>query len=119
MNTQHQTYSLTPGANWDRVGPQYTITVAPKLLLQHYGYPASDNDSESLGTYVFSSQDGAVVTVYQRAYDMFPLFIKAYRWWFWRSENPTELTVAAEQRSHAEDFCRWLSLSMQLEAAPR
>lgn len=119
MEAQKHSFRITPDAPWDFVKPQRRVIVTPRLFIQYFGTPSKDNDSEGLGTYVFTSIDGAVVTVYQRAYDAWPLFIYLYRWIFWRGEKPVELTVASEQTQHAEMFCQWLTTCFPVEVLPR
>ena len=52
-------FSLTPGAFWGMTGPKFGIKVAPRQLYERFGYPLlNDGDSESLGTYVFTSESG-------------------------------------------------------------
>lgn len=109
MQAGHEEYKLTPNAFWGNNGPYYLITAAPKSLFARYGSPINDGDRESLGTYVFTSDAGQVVTVYFRANDIFSLLLKLARPLFWRSTSPVDFTVGAEKREEAKAFAQWLS----------
>ena len=103
-------YSVNLSAFWGMTGPQYVITVAPVELFKRFGYPLlNDRDSESLGTYIFESTDGDVVTIYFRANDVWSLLLRLLKKSFWRGSKPVELTVGAEHQHQAEAFCSWLS----------
>lgn len=117
MTAPTREFALNPTANWGPAGPKYIITVAPIELFRRFGYPIlNDGDSESLGTYVFESADGKVVNVYFRAYDVWSLFLRFIKRSFWRRTKPTELTVGAEHREAAEEFCGWLATKLPIQA---
>jgi hypothetical protein len=105
-------YKLTPDANWGTASPTNVILVAPRELVFRYGYPINDGDSESFGSYVFTSSDGTVFTVYFRAYDIWSLFLKLFRRSFWRSRKPIELTVAATRKENGNAFAKWLACAL-------
>jgi len=78
-----------------------------------------DGDSESLGTYVFTSEAGAVVTIYCRAHDVWSLLTKLFKRSLWRGNKVCERRVGAEQPEVAQSFCGWLSGMVSIEANPR
>jgi len=119
-STGRDSFSLAPAAFWGMTGPAFDIKIAPRKLYERFGYPVlNDGDFESLGTYVFTSPTGAVVTVYFRAYDVWSLLVKLFKRCFWRSNKTCSLTVGAEQPEVAEAFCAWLNDIAPIDATPR
>jgi hypothetical protein len=102
-------YELTPQAFWGTTGPQYVIHAAPREFFSRYGKPIDDRDAESLGTYVFTSRAGAVVTVYFRANDVWSLLLRLVRPLFWRTKSPVGLTVGGNTAQEGLAFAQWLS----------
>jgi hypothetical protein len=109
MDQHEEDYELSPNAFWGMTGPQYIMQIAPRELHSRYGMPINDGDAESLGTYVFMSKGGAVVTVYYRANDVWSLLLKLVKPIFWRSKSPVELKIAAENPHEGKLFAQWLS----------
>jgi hypothetical protein len=106
-------YTLSPGAFWGTTGPTYVIQASPRDFRRRYGHPIDDGDMESLGTYVFTSSSGSVVTVYFRANDIWSLLLKVVRPLFWRSKGPVDLTVGAENDTDGLAFAQWLSVELR------
>src|SRR5947207_9958819 len=64
-------YRIDPRARWGGTAHEGNIEALPRRLKQLFGMPLfDDGDSESLGTYVFASSEGTVLTLYYRAYDV-------------------------------------------------
>lgn len=96
-------------ADWATTGPRLVAEMPPKKLYEKFGFPLlNDGDGESMGTYVFVSETGSVVTIYYRANDVLQLLLRLFKKSFWRSNNPCRLTIGANSRSDAEEFSRWL-----------
>jgi hypothetical protein len=108
MEHKNDEYQLTPKAFWGMTGPQFVISAAPREFSSRYGLPIDDRDSDSLGTYVFTSKSGAVVTVYFRVNDIWSLLLKLVRPMFWRSKSAVELTVGATNAEDGLAFAQWL-----------
>ena len=90
-------------------GPQFYLDVAPKELYKKFGYPLlNDGDRESLGTYIFVSDIGHVITIYYRANDVFGLFLRLFKRFFWHINRPLQLTIGAEHKAQAEEFSKWI-----------
>jgi len=107
-------YKIDLSAFWGMTGPQLIAEMAPRDLFKRFGYPLlNDRDGESLGTYVFVSESGDVVTIYYRANDIWQLFLRLFKKRFWRSQELTRLTIGAEKKEQAEAFSRWLSGEVQ------
>jgi hypothetical protein len=103
-------YKLDLTSFWGTTGPQLITEVAPNDLYERFGYPLlNDRDSESLGTYVFVSSSGEVVTIYYRANDVWQLFLRLFKKRFWHSKDSVRLTIGADKKHQAEAFSRWLS----------
>lgn len=65
-------YKLDLSTFWGVTGLQLITEMAPNDLYERFGYPVlNDRDGESLGTYVFVSSSGDVVTIYYRAFGSF------------------------------------------------
>lgn len=109
MDQHDEDYTLSPNAFWGMTGPAYVLQIAPRELHARYGMPINDGDTESLGTYVFMSKGGAVVTVYYRANDVLSLLLKLVKPLFWRGKSPIELTIGAENAHEGKLFAQWLS----------
>jgi hypothetical protein len=103
-------YSIDLSARWGMSRAKLIAEVAPIELYKRFGYPlVNDGDSESLGTYVFVSKAGNVVTVYYRANDLWSLLVRLLRKRFWRRTRVMRLTISANDKTQAETFGRWLS----------
>lgn len=118
MNTTDPAYALSPEAFWGMTGPQFLIRIAPRELSARYGMPIDDRDAESLGTYVFTSRDGAVVTLYCRANDMGSLLLRWVKPLFWRSRSPVDITVGATSAGEGRAFAEWLSTELKVHYRP-
>jgi hypothetical protein len=114
MHQQKPEYKLTPQAFWGTTGPEYVIHAAPREFFSRYGKPIDDRDSESLGTYVFTSRGGSVVTVYFRANDVWSLLLRFVKPLFWRSKSPVSLTVGANSAREGLAFAQWLSSDLKV-----
>ncbi len=95
-------------------GPEYVASLRPADLVNLFGYPINDGDSESLGSYVFRSPSGKVAIIYFRANDFSSLFLKVFKRKFWRSTENHDLTVGAENREDATLFCEWLATKVTM-----
>ncbi|WP_036303633.1 hypothetical protein [Methylotenera sp. L2L1] len=103
-------YKLDLTAFWGMTGPELIAEVAPNALYEKFGYPLlNDGDSESMGTYIFVSRAGDVVTIYYRANDVWEILLRLVKRWFWRGKEPIRLTIGADKRFQAEEFSKWLS----------
>ena len=111
-DTSMAEYELTPQAFWGTTGPKYVIRAAPRDLFSRYGSPIDDRDAESLGTYVFTSNAGAVTTLYFRANDVWSLLLRLARPLFWRSKSQMDLTVGANTDEDGLAFAQWLSTEL-------
>ena len=118
MANPHE-YALDPTARWGESRAKLIAEVAPRELYRQFGYPLlNDGDRESLGTYVFVSKTGDVVTLYFRAYDLWSLIARLLRKHFWRRTDPVRLTISANDRSSAEAFGRWLAGLVPCKSGP-
>lgn len=83
--------------------------MSPRRLYRSFGQPLfNDGDAESLGTYVFTSLDGKVLTVYYRAYDVSRKHIEAQRAAFWRQEQEIAFHIGAMRAQDVAAFKAWL-----------
>jgi len=116
---QGQRFVLDPKAFWGMCGPQFVVALPPADLYRRFGYPLlNDGDGESLGTYIFASPNGTVATIYFRTYDVWSFLLRLIKRRFWRGEKVAELTIAAESRAQAEEFCHWLLTIVSAEVRP-
>ena len=111
-------FVLDPDAFWGRCGPVYVATIRPVDLVNLFGYPINDGDSESLGSYIFKGPAGEVAIIYFRAYDLSSLLLRIFRKRFWRGKDAIELTVAAENPGDARLFCEWLATRIEMRYRP-
>ena len=102
-------YQVDLKARWGGTAHEGDIDASPRKLIQVFGQPLlNDGDSESLGTYVFVSNDGAVLTLYLRAYDLSRLQVEAMRTDFWKQEQEVEFHIGAKGAQDVPDFKAWL-----------
>lgn len=102
-------YRVDFKARWAGTAHEGDIEASPRRLFQVFGQPLfNDGDSESLGTYVFTSPDGKVLTVYYRAYDVPQRQIEAQRAAFWRQEQEVVFHIGAKGAHDVPAFKAWL-----------
>jgi hypothetical protein len=103
-------YKVDLSAFWGTTGPKLIAEMAPYALYERFGYPLlNDGDGESMGTYVFISEAGSVVTIYYRANDFWQLLLRLIKKSFWRCKDTCRLTIGANSKLEAEEFSRWLA----------
>jgi hypothetical protein len=90
-------YQVDLKARWAGTAHEGNVEVSPRKLIHTFGQPLlSDGDSESLGTYIFISPEGKVLTLYRRAYDVPRRQIEAQRGSFWQQEQEVEFHIGAK-----------------------
>jgi hypothetical protein len=109
-----KTYNLDLSADWARVSTHTYVIVKPKALFDRFGYPQlNDGDSESMGTYVFVSNEGEVAAVFFRANDFLPVIFAFLKKRFWRSSDAVRMSVGALNRKQAFEFGAWLEKNVE------
>lgn len=102
-------YRVNAKAHWGGTAHEGEIEASPRKLKQLFGTPLlSDGASESLGTYVFTSSNGTVLTLYYRAHDVPRKRIEALRASFWEQESEVEFHIGAKGNQHVPAFKAWL-----------
>jgi hypothetical protein len=102
-------YQVDLKARWGGTSQEGEVEAAPCKLIQQFGQPLlNDGDSESLGTYVFSTKDGTVLTLYRRAYDVSEQQIETLRADFWQQEQEFEFYIGAKRARDVSQFKAWL-----------
>jgi hypothetical protein len=103
-------YRVDAKARWGGTAHEGDIEASPRKLKQLFGLPLfNDGDSESLGTYVFTSAEGRVLTLYCRAYDVSRKRIEALRASFWEQESDVEFHIGARNAQDVSAFKAWLA----------
>ncbi|MES2510239.1 MAG: hypothetical protein V4625_09930 [Pseudomonadota bacterium] len=102
-------YQVDLKARWGGTAHEGEVEAAPRKLIQMFGQPLlNDGDSESLGTYVFSTNDGTVLTLYRRAYDVSKQQVEALRADFWQQKQEVEFHIGAKRAHDVPQFKAWL-----------
>ena len=102
-------YQVDLNARWGGTAHVGEVDAAPRRLIQVFGQPLlNDGDSESLGTYVFTSKVGVVLTLYRRAHDLSKRKVEALRADFWQQDQEVEFHIGAKRVQDVPDFKAWL-----------
>ena len=85
------------------------IRAFPKRVRQLFGEPVHwPGDTECLGNYIFTAEDGEVVTLYCMAYDAPEATTTQAKSDFWNYSGIVELQIGARSQEAGKMFGKWI-----------
>ena len=85
------------------------VRAFPKRVKQLFGDPVHwPGDTECLGNYIFTSEDGDVVTLYCMAYEAPEATTDRAKADFWNHSGIVELHIGARNPEAGRSFTKWI-----------
>jgi hypothetical protein len=94
------------------------VLASPKTVKQLFGDPVRwPADTECLGNYIFTAENGDVVTLYCMAYDAPEALTDQDKTDFWNYSAEVELHIGARSADAGKAFAKWIENELSSRTA--